>query len=158
MSVSLLSSRKTERPVPNREEPDIFFWNKPWANISSSPPQLPASLIPKQAAIRFRAPRTQTSDQVKPSVFACWKYCQIEFYSTPSLPYCLASLWNPWFECLMSLCRLRILSAYSEQNVSRRSRKGVGRTKTQRSSWDSSRAECRGWLKDPCLKLCWVRD
>lgn len=55
----LLSSGTTHRRVPNRGAPDTSLWNKPLPNSSSSPPQLPGHLIPKQAAIRLRTKRTK---------------------------------------------------------------------------------------------------
>lgn len=54
-----LSSGTTHRRVPNRATPDTSLWNKPLPNGSSSPPQLPGHLIPKQAAIRLRTKWTK---------------------------------------------------------------------------------------------------
>lgn len=46
-------SSLTAAPSPNRRKLKMSYWSESQPNISSSPPQLPEHLIPKQAAIRL---------------------------------------------------------------------------------------------------------
>lgn len=86
-----LSSGRTHRRVPNRATPDTSLWNKPLPNGSSSPPQLPGHLIPKQAAIRLRTKWTKFAIKLNLLSWCSEKSCQIEF-----LPWDFSGMRSRW--------------------------------------------------------------
>lgn len=111
----LLSSGTTHRRVPNRGAPDTSLWNKPLPNSSSSPPQLPGHLIPKQAAIRLRTKWTKFAIKLNLLSRSSENVVRLNFSSDTSPTRALVRV--EAVACLLNLTPYRFTCAL--QNVSR---------------------------------------